>query len=471
VTAALKLPPLGPHIGPQEELAACSADIAWLGGAAGGGKSWIGIYELGRWAHVPGYNAIGFRRTTKQLKGLLREARKLYPLLGGRPREHPTIDFRFPSGAQVELSHLEHEHDAEHHQGLEYAVIFFDELAHFTEAQFWYLISRLRSTCGVQPYVRATLNPDPDHWTRKFLDWYIGEDGYAIEERSGVVRWFVRVDDEVHWADSRAELLLRFPTEDPKSFTFILARRVDNPTLLEADPHYVANLKAQQRVQRLRLLGDPDEEGRDRGGNWNARAGAGLYFRREWFKLVDAPPAKIIKSVRGWDKAASEETDEEPDPDRTEGVRMHLLENGAWYIDDVASTLGGPGTVLAFMKRTAVRDGREVKIAIWQDPGQAGVVDRDTTTSALHGFVVRSRVAAKSKLVYAEAWSPRVEEGRVYVKRAPWNERLFAQGQAFPDGAAHDDIIDAASCAFGFLKPGSFLLDDEYDRDLPRSRM
>ena len=49
------------------------------------------------------------------------------------------------------------------------ALICFDELTHFTAHQFFYMVSRNRSTCGVRPYIRATCNPDADSWVADFL--------------------------------------------------------------------------------------------------------------------------------------------------------------------------------------------------------------------------------------------------------------------------------------------------------------
>ncbi len=54
--------------------------------------------------------------------------------------------------------------------------------------------------------MRATCNPDADSWVASFIDWWIGDDGYAIKERSGVMRWMVRIGDDIVWADTPEEL-------------------------------------------------------------------------------------------------------------------------------------------------------------------------------------------------------------------------------------------------------------------------
>src|SRR5947209_1730770 len=89
---------IGPQPGPQTAFLASPADIAIYGGAAGGGKSWALLLEPLRHVHVPDFGAVFFRRTGVQIRnegGLWDESAKLYPHLGGRPREQ-ALEWRFP---------------------------------------------------------------------------------------------------------------------------------------------------------------------------------------------------------------------------------------------------------------------------------------------------------------------------------------------------------------------------------------
>ena len=66
----------------------------------------------------------------------------------------------------------------------------FDELTHSTKSQFFYMMSRNRSMCGVRPYIRATCNPDADSWVAEFISWWIDQEtGLPIPERAGKVRY------------------------------------------------------------------------------------------------------------------------------------------------------------------------------------------------------------------------------------------------------------------------------------------
>lgn len=157
-----------PQPGPQERFLASEADIAILGGAAGGGKSFGLLMESLRHIGNMHFGGVIFRRTSPQITNegaLWDEAGKLYPLLGAAPRIG-SLQYEFPSGCSISFRHLQHEATVFDWQGAQVPFIGFDELTHFTKKQFFYMLSRNRSTCGVKPYIRATCNPDADSWVK-----------------------------------------------------------------------------------------------------------------------------------------------------------------------------------------------------------------------------------------------------------------------------------------------------------------
>ncbi len=439
---------IAPQEGPQRQFAETRADIVIYGGAAGGGKSFALVLEPLRSIHDKQFGAVIFRRNSKQVRnkgGLWDESQGLYPLLGATPRVD-RLEWRFPGGASVKFDHLEHEHTIFDWQGAQIPLIEFDELTHFTEKQFFYMLSRNRSTCGVKPYVRAGCNPDPDSWVRRFIDWWIGEDGYAIPERSGKLRWFVRVSDTIHWANSPEELYEKFgkrPEIQPKSVTFIRAKLEDNRIFMQKDPAYMGNLLALSRVDRMRLLE----------GNWNIRESAGTMFRREWFPIIDAVPAGWVSSIRFWDRAATKPHSQNPDPDWTRGLKLYGYPDGSWVVVDLRSTRDTPGQVEKLIKNVASHDGQGVRIMSQQDPGSAGVLEAENFIKMLAGYDVRTEVFNKDKVNRAKPVSAQCEAGNVKVLRADWNEAFFQELENFPDGL-HDDIVDVLSGAFNELAQG-----------------
>ena len=266
-----------PQPGPQDVALRSKADILIFGGQAGGGKTWLLCAEPLRRVHNPGFRAVIFRRTYPQIMGgggLWEEANGLYRPFGAKMREGSDLDATFKNGANIRFRQLQYENTKYEYQGHQYANISFDELTHFTESQFFYLLSRNRSTCGIKPYVRATCNPDAGSWVAQFIAWWIGEDGYPIASRTGVLRYFVRrEDDTLHWADSREELQAEYPHipgEQILSVTFVPATLDDNKILMEKDPGYKAKLMSMPRIERMRLLG----------GNW--RVSEGAIIDTEW---------------------------------------------------------------------------------------------------------------------------------------------------------------------------------------------
>lgn len=461
---AVQITRIAPQPGQQEKFLATSADIAIYGGAAGAGKTWSALLEPLR--HVvtnPEFYCVIFRRNMPQVKnpgGLWDESMKLYPLTGAVPIASIS-EWAWPQGGKLKFGHLDHESTKLDWQGSQIPLIIFDELTHFSESQFFYLMSRNRSMCGVRPYIRATCNPDADSWVAKLLAWWIDQEtGFPIPERSGVVRWFIRVNDALIWGDSKEQLLAEYGipglAEDddlqirPKSLTFIPGKLSDNPALMKADPGYLANLKALPLVEQARLLG----------GNWKIRAAAGLFFKRIWVRIVDAVPTNL-DVVRYWDLAATEKTDSN-DPDWTVGVKLgRHRETGQIYVLDVVRERVSPFKVREIILNTAISDGLECRIGLPQDPAQAGKSQVQDFIRMLASFAVRARAEKGDKVVRFGPFSAQCQAGNVSVLRRAWNEDYFTILEAFPS-LAHDDDVDASSGAYAMLTDSETGLHDYY---------
>ena len=433
-----------PQPGPQTAFLSSPADIAIYGGSAGSGKSFAMALEPLRHAHVPGFSAVFFRRLSTQLTGsgsIWEECRALYPQRGGKSREHPSLEYRFRSGALVELRHLQYEKDVESHHSKQYTLILFDELTQFTEYQFWYMLSRNRSTCGVRPYIRAGTNPDPESFVAKLIAWWIDQEtGYPIPERSGVVRWFVRINEQLVWGDSAAELVAKHPDSMPLSLTFVAAKLADNKILEEKDPTYRAKLMAMPLVERERLLH----------GNWRIRPAAGLYFRPGDFTILERVPDGVMGAVRSWDLAATPPSPANPDPAWTRGVRMSRTKDGLYVVEHVAGIRVGPGGVERLLQRTATQDGYGVSVTVPKDPGQAGKSQTFQLSKTLEGFTVTAMPTIKDKVTRAGPWSSCAENGHAAIVRGEWNAEFLAEHEAFPDSKFKDQV-DAAADAYAYL--------------------
>jgi predicted phage terminase large subunit-like protein len=439
---------VGPQDGSQTLFLSTDADIVVYGGAAGAGKTFGLLMGAYQGAMIPGFGAVIFRRTYPQIMnpgGLWDTAMELYRPAGGVPKETAS-EWRFPSGAKIRFAHMQHEDDRYQWDGAQVPFIGFDQLEHFSWKMFSYMMSRNRTTCGYRPVMRATCNPDPDHWLRTFMAWWINDDiGVPIPERSGVVRWFLlRDDDEVHWASTREALLTEFGADVlPTSFTFVAGTVYDNKALLLKNPEYLTRLQSLSMVDRERLLG----------GNWNIREAAGMFYRREWFEIVRAAPM-LDDCVRYWDRAATAEevARKRKNASWTAGVRMGVDARGIYYITDVARFQGTPLDVRQAVRNIALQDTTRVRVGIEQDPGQAGKAEAEDHVRNLAGFDASINAVREAKGTRTKPLSAQVEAGNVKLVAGAWNEAFLRETQNF-DGTDNcvSDQVDAASGAFYLL--------------------
>lgn len=442
-----KEPPIKPHPGPQADFVYSDATITVYGGQAGSGKSFALHLRNARYAHVPGFTSVLFRRKTNDLKmpgGLWSRAHEIYPLQGGTAREDRS-EYRFPSGATVRHSHMEHENHRFDWSGSEICHVGFDEIQTFTASQFWFMTSRNRSTCGVQPFISATCNPDPDSFIFNLIGWWIDPDtGLAIPERSGKIRWLLRADDDkFFWGDTpeeateaAAKLVRGARKVTPMSFTFIHASLEDNPTLTKNDPHYIVKLQNLPLIERERLLG----------GNWHIRPSAGKVFNRDWFaqRVPSAPPG-VGPDVRGWDKAASAEGG-----DRTASVRLRKGADGKMYVLHAFAFRASYHTRDEIIRSTAEQDGAGTQIELEQEPGSGGKESLESTVAKLVGYVVKWSYPTGAKLTRWQPAAVQAEAGNlILVDDGSWNVDDFVNELHNSDGTNNvfDDYTDALAAA------------------------
>ena len=215
----------------QKEFMDAKESEVLFGGAAGGGKSYGQALDALKVAiDYPGSRQLILRRTYSELeKSLIRTTLEIYPReiysYGGVAHTG-----RFKNGSLIDFGYCAAEGDVYQYQSAEYDVIRFDELTHFTEAQYLYLISRVR---GANPYpkqIKSTTNPGGvgHAWVKaRFIERGIGD-------RS-------------------------FIGDDGMSRIFIPSRLSDNKFLESADPCYKNRLLAlPDRERRALLYGDWD---------------------------------------------------------------------------------------------------------------------------------------------------------------------------------------------------------------------
>ncbi len=418
-----------PNRGPQERFLASSAFEVLYGGAAGGGKSESLVVAPLRWTSIPSFRGLLLRRTIPDLKragSLIERTEALFPSLGATYHETDRV-WSFPSGARIELSALEHEKDRFNYRSSQFQFIGFDELTTFAESQYVFLLSRLRGKPGAALRFRAATNPGgPGHdWVlKRWAPWlyppgHVEHDGpYA---KPGEVLWYLRSPS------TGEEQIVEKGTSGALSRTFIPALPTDNPHL---GTEYLSNLDALDPVTREQL----------KHGNWMARPSRGAYFKRAWFKIVDAAPARVDSRCRYWDRAATA-----GDGDWTAGVRLSRVA-GEFYVEDLVRGQWGPKDVEGTIKATAQLDPSDTRLVLEQDPAQAGKFEKEYYLRELAGFDVHAVPPQGDKVTRAKPVSAQAEAGNIKIVRGRWNEAFIREIEAFPEG--HDDQVDSLSGAF-----------------------
>lgn len=378
----------------------------FFGGAAGGGKSDALLMAALQYVDVPGYSAMLFRRTYTDLALPMALLDRAHQWLKSTDARWVDADrtYRFPSGASLSFGYLEHEGDKYRYQSAEFQFIGFDEATQFTETQYSFLFSRLRRTMSTSVPLRMRCASNPGNigheWVRRrFID---------PATREGRV--------------------------------FIPSSLKDNPHI-DRDA-YVQSLMELDPLTRAQMLD----------GDWSARFEGGK-FRREWFQIVSSVP-ETKRSVRFWDLAGSA-AKPGVDPDWTVGAKVGLLEDNSYVIQDIVRFRASPHEVERRMQAVALRDGGNVTIGMFQDPGQAGLAQVDHfRKDVLRGWVLHTMPTSgikSGKETRGNIVSSAAEAGNIKLVNGMWILPFIEEAEVWPYGR-HDDMIDAVGAAFDMLR-------------------
>lgn len=211
----------------EKQLAFIRADATEVlfGGAAGGGKSYGQLVDAMRFAlRYPGSKQLVLRRTYAELeKSLIRVSLGLFPkeIYSYNATGHVG---KFKNGSLLDFGYCAGENDVFQYQSAEYDVIRFDELTHFTEFQYLYLLSRLRGANGFPKQIKSATNP--------------GGVGHAWVKG----RFIDPAPPETVFGDGRTTRV------------FLPSKIDDNPYLMAGDPAYKTRLLSLPENQRKALL-------------------------------------------------------------------------------------------------------------------------------------------------------------------------------------------------------------------------
>ena len=249
-------------------------------------KSFSSLMEALKDIKNPDFHATILRNEKDDLQSLVTDSYKLFSQFGTYNKSQNDMTWNFNNGGWLKFSYYAgaYQDFKTRFQGRQYAYVCIDEGTQCPYKKFKYLLTNNRNAAHIRNRFWITCNPDPESWVRKFIDWWVNEDGYIIPERDGVIRYcFMDGDtpDSIYWGDTREEVYeqckgiidslwkdsyaeLGYTKLDMfiKSATFIRADVSENIKLISTDASYIANLAQQDEEQRMR----------DLEANWNWKA-------------------------------------------------------------------------------------------------------------------------------------------------------------------------------------------------------
>lgn len=276
-----------PHEGFQRKFVRTNVDVCFGGGILGGGKTAGAVLATAEPSLDHNWRGLFLRNNLDDIKaggGLIDTFREFYgKSIQVRSADMPRIVF--PNGSYVDVTHAADQTiDAlqRRFKGRQYDMIYFDELSNFSWDAFKTILTRNRGKSAYAGKCLATTNPERECWVREFIDWYIDSEGYIMEERDGVVRYFYMMGADVKsvvWGDSKEEVYRLCKSDIDKkldkvygfmkgrdkwpsmikSFTFYLGKMSENKEMLENNEGYLGSIAMSGGAEAAKLLE----------GNWN----------------------------------------------------------------------------------------------------------------------------------------------------------------------------------------------------------
>lgn len=289
------------QLGGQEDMLAIDADIKICGGSRGGSKSFTSLMEVLKDIKNPHFKAVILRNEKPDVENLETDSRRLFSQFGKYNKSKNDMTWNFDNGGSLSFSYYAGDFEKDfkiRFQGKQYSYICIDEGTQCPYKKFKYLLTNNRNGSGIRNRFWITCNPDPESWVRKFIDWWVDEDGYIDPQKNGVIRYcFMEGDspNSIYWGDTREEVYEQCKDKIDaawdekyekfgltkaemfvKSVTFVRADVSDNIELVSTDPSYLANLAQQDEEQVMR----------DLKANWNFKASGDDMIKMEDLEAI-----------------------------------------------------------------------------------------------------------------------------------------------------------------------------------------
>lgn len=179
---------------------------------------------------------------------------------------------------------------------------------------------------------------------------------------------------------------------------------------------------------------------------------AGTFFDVSMLNYIDAHELPIgLRKARGRDLAATHGGGDWTSmplcgmEGKLPDVKFYVIDTrrGQWSSDEVVEQIS----------QTMDEDGLDVISLLPEDPGQAGIAQKNQLTKAFAPRKLKFIRRTGDKATYARGFQECMNKGNVFIVRADWNKPVVEVWRKFREDGAHDydDDVDAASDAFNEL--------------------
>jgi hypothetical protein len=212
-----------PQKGSQLMMLTSNAEELFMGGEAGGGKSFGFLLDFLEDYEKPAANGLYLRRHYSDLEGVMHDAHMLYKGYGAT-FSGDSHAFIFPSGARLRMGHMNNANDVYNYTGNQRTHYYWDELPQFPQMPYLLLMAWLRGgSPDIFKRIRASGNPDGEGflWVKsRFID----------KLKPFEKAWFTK--------DNNRDVRVPKGTPGAMQRQFIPCYREENVALMKSDPGY-----------------------------------------------------------------------------------------------------------------------------------------------------------------------------------------------------------------------------------------
>ncbi len=217
-----------PQDGSQYEMVTSPATEVFIGGEAGGGKSYGFLLDFLEDIEKPKANGLFLRRHYPDLEGIIHDAIELYSGFGATFNESKHL-FTFPAGARLKFGSMNNPgKDVYKYTGNQRTHYYWDELTQFPKMPYMLLMAWLRSPDNtIFKRVRASGNPDGEG--------YLFVKGRFIDTLEPFEIGHFKTDND-------RDFRVKKGTPGAMTRQFIPCIRSENVALMGKDPEYESRL-------------------------------------------------------------------------------------------------------------------------------------------------------------------------------------------------------------------------------------